>query len=312
MTQRKNETHTEYLARMREYNSTRYQDPAVREDLKARSRRYGAEHPDQIKERRSDPEYKARVAERLRQRYTQDAEYREKAKELSRQGQQKYKDAHQAWRQRMKAADPTAWKTADEKRGRRYRDNLRRLALEAYGGQCSCCGEKRSRLLAVARVDSTLPRLWTPAGQKVGGSRLYAWLRQNGYPSGFQVLCHNCNFARGHFGHCPHKGPLARYENPSPYQRQAIALRDEVMQQYGGLVCKCCGETNPDFLTLDHIENNGKEHVDAKGRRLNGGDLYRWLQQQGYPEGLQVLCHNCNMAKAFYGECPHEAEKRQP
>jgi hypothetical protein len=31
------------------------------------------------------------------------------------------------------------------------------------------------------------------------------WLRKNGFPKGFRVLCHNCNFAHGHYGYCPHK-----------------------------------------------------------------------------------------------------------
>jgi hypothetical protein len=31
------------------------------------------------------------------------------------------------------------------------------------------------------------------------------WLKRNGYPKGFRVLCHNCNSARGLYGYCPHK-----------------------------------------------------------------------------------------------------------
>jgi hypothetical protein len=32
-----------------------------------------------------------------------------------------------------------------------------------------------------------------------------AWLRRNKFPSGYQVLCHNCNFSKGHVGICPHE-----------------------------------------------------------------------------------------------------------
>ena len=28
--------------------------------------------------------------------------------------------------------------------------------------------------------------------------------RKNNYPEGFQVLCSNCNFAKGKYGSCPH------------------------------------------------------------------------------------------------------------
>jgi hypothetical protein len=30
-------------------------------------------------------------------------------------------------------------------------------------------------------------------------------MRDQGYPPGFRVLCHNCNMAIGLFGVCPHE-----------------------------------------------------------------------------------------------------------
>jgi hypothetical protein len=37
--------------------------------------------------------------------------------------------------------------------------------------------------------------------------------------------------------------------------------------------------------------------------------IYSWLIQNNFPGGYQVLCHNCNMAKAFYKVCPHKEVK---
>jgi hypothetical protein len=37
------------------------------------------------------------------------------------------------------------------------------------------------------------------------GISLYRWLRKNSYPSGYQVLCFNCNQAKHIFGRCPHQ-----------------------------------------------------------------------------------------------------------
>jgi hypothetical protein len=37
-----------------------------------------------------------------------------------------------------------------------------------------------------------------------GGYRAYRWLKDRGYPGGFRVLCHNCNFATTR-GVCPHQ-----------------------------------------------------------------------------------------------------------
>lgn len=77
-------------------------------------------------------------------------------------------------------------------------------ALEAYGGQrCSCCGETEVAFLTIDHIDGC-----TAETRKVQGlgTRFYYWLRRNGYPSGFQVLCFNCNLGRRiHGGTCPHQ-----------------------------------------------------------------------------------------------------------
>jgi hypothetical protein len=33
----------------------------------------------------------------------------------------------------------------------------------------------------------------------------YTWLKRNGFPPGFQVLCWNCNHAKHVLGECPHQ-----------------------------------------------------------------------------------------------------------
>ncbi len=67
--------------------------------------------------------------------------------------------------------------------------------------------------------------------------------------------------------------------------------------------CSCCGEDEVRFLTLDHLENGGRAH-----RRLRGTQgVYLDLVRTGFPPGFQVLCFNCNLARGFYGACPHEA-----
>ena len=42
---------------------------------------------------------------------------------------------------------------------------------------------------------------------KTKGKKLNKWIMANNYPNGFQILCHNCNFAKGHSkdGKCPHE-----------------------------------------------------------------------------------------------------------
>lgn len=75
--------------------------------------------------------------------------------------------------------------------------------------------------------------------------------------------------------------------------------RADLLNHYGAK-CACCGEDEPKFLGIDHIDGYKK----GTGPR-GGGPLYSWLRMKGYPDGFQILCHNCNLAKGFYGRCPH-------
>ena len=85
-------------------------------------------------------------------------------------------------------------------------------------------------------------------------------------------------------------------------------MRRAALDAYGGK-CACCGETQDEFLSIDHINNDGAEHrkqLSKRSVRGGGGSLmHQWLKNEKYPEGFQVLCFNCNMAKGFYGQCPH-------
>ena len=89
-------------------------------------------------------------------------------------------------------------------------------------------------------------------------------------------------------------------------KQQRIDLRNQVLIAYGGPQCKCCGETEIDFLQIDHIDGGGNQQ-----RKLTHKDLYRWLKTHGFPSGFQVLCANCNFAKGAYGICPHQKRKLQ-
>ena len=81
-------------------------------------------------------------------------------------------------------------------------------------------------------------------------------------------------------------------------------LKLEVLTIYGGKKCACCGETELSFLSIDHINGGGEQQRKKIG---SGTAFYRWLRHSGYPEGFQVLCHNCNHGKHINGGiCPHQ------
>lgn len=82
-------------------------------------------------------------------------------------------------------------------------------------------------------------------------------------------------------------------------------LREVIFAAYGGFLCKCCSETEPTMLTIDHVNDDGSEHR----REVGSTNIYSWLVKNGFPEGFQVLCYNCNLSKHRNGGvCAHQTK----
>lgn len=87
-----------------------------------------------------------------------------------------------------------------------YHESVRLEVYKAYGGPlCACCGESGLKFLSIDHVDGGGVRQRKRDG--VGSGRNFMlWLRQQKFPSGYQVLCMNCNHGRHRNGGiCPHK-----------------------------------------------------------------------------------------------------------
>jgi len=123
--------------------------------------------------------------------------------------------------------------------------------------------------------------------------------------------CENCGkifhqkrYARGPDGtfknrkYCSRQcaGESFRVKEPAKLRR-----RKAVIAAYGGK-CVCCGEDHWQFLVLDHIDNDGKEHR----KKIGQSQICLWAEQHGYPPVLQLFCQNCHLAKHYYGKCPHQ------
>lgn len=77
-----------------------------------------------------------------------------------------------------------------------------------------------------------------------------------------------------------------------------------VFQHYGP-ICVCCGETRYSMLAVDHVDNSGGKHR----KKIGQGNTCTWLVTNGFPEGFQILCCNCNWSKHINGGmCDHEIE----
>lgn len=76
-----------------------------------------------------------------------------------------------------------------------------------------------------------------------------------------------------------------------------------------GNKCECCGEGCADFLTVDHKNNNGKEHRKLIGR--SSEELNRAVVRHPNPtEEYRLLCSNCHLSYTKIGYCIHNIEQR--
>lgn len=107
-----------------------------------------------------------------------------------------------------------------------------------------------------------------------------------------------------------HNVEQSKYQKKYRFTHESKSLlihekkRYEVIKHYsnGQFNCNCCGESIYQFLTVDHINNDGAEH-----RRKIGYNLCHWLVKNDYPKGFKILCMNCNWGKRVTGTCPHKA-----
>lgn len=110
-----------------------------------------------------------------------------------------------------------------------------------------------------------------------------------------------CDRKRNNYicGKCSYNTSGREYYEKTKYKY--VNLRREVISAYGG-VCNCCGESRDEFLSIDHVGNNGAIH-----RKKIGSGFYRWLKKNGFPKNdFQCLCMNCNFGKRMNGGvCPH-------
>ena len=123
---------------------------------------------------------------------------------------------------------------------------------------------------------------------KKGWSTQYRLKRMS---KGICIDCPNILVSKRYCQNCVNK-KTARYRK----------LKQEVLDHYGNK-CVCCNEAIFEFLSIDHINNNGAAHRKVSGK---GQNFYKWIIENNFPNDLQILCFNCNCAKGFYKRCPHE------
>ena len=117
------------------------------------------------------------------------------------------------WYLAHKKENPTRsrkWYHNNLERGRamvkKSRVKVRMMVLQAYSGEkpeCACCGEKTVTFLTIDHINNDGAEKRKTHGAGVG---FYYYLKKRGFPTGYQILCFNCNCGRAiNKGTCPHK-----------------------------------------------------------------------------------------------------------
>lgn len=111
--------------------------------------------------------------------------------------------------ERKRYAESIEYRAKVAARCKRYRQNLKAEVMGYYSGgsaACACCDDKHLEFLTIDHIDGSGAKHRREQGSRTwGGGRILRWLRDAGYPSGYQVLCFNCNIATSFFGVCPHQ-----------------------------------------------------------------------------------------------------------
>lgn len=108
---------------------------------------------------------------------------------------------------------------------RKLRDKYKNAFLEMYGGACACCGEAVRDFLTIEhkRGQEKISRRT--------GLVAYRDAVKEFRPDLYEVLCWNCNCAKGHLGYCPHHPPetiqpyrIHRSDKPYNYSKPVDSL----------------------------------------------------------------------------------------
>lgn len=199
---------------------------------------------------------------------------------------------------RLKRAMPE-YRESERQRALIYLKDLKKRVLSKYTKnifgipECRDCGERNIMLLTADHVVSV--------GNRNNPIRknLYLWLQRNNYPKGFEVRCYNCNIKK-------FIKEIAISRKGKYSDRVAawnLEQKKKVMLHYCDNNLRCqnsnCKTRDIDKLCIDHIEGKGNIH-----RKQISGSINRWIIKNSYPEGFQVLCHNCNQYKRITGKLP--------
>lgn len=114
-------------------------------------------------------------------------------------------------------------------------------------------------------------------------------------------LCESC-YRKAYRKAHPERVRVPKDKEREKNARARARRRAAVLLAYGGK-CECCGEAEPKFLQLDHINGGG-----VADRRSGITCFTLDAIRLGFPKDkYRLLCANCNVGRHINGGiCPHQ------
>ena len=171
------------------------------------------------KERRSRPEEKEKA-----KKYSQTPEVKARRKEQRERPEIKAKLIEYSQRSDVKARAKARKQTPESKAKTKANEAKIRLKILLHYSKslsnsdipcCNCCGENfhvdflaLDHIAGRRQMDSETELKKLGYSSEFHHNTLARWIIKNNFPKGFQILCQNCNFAKGMKGNnnlCPHE-----------------------------------------------------------------------------------------------------------
>jgi len=134
--------------------------------------------------------------------------------------------------------------------------NLRLQMFEHLGDRCACCGESHPYFLTLEHINGDSSKHFygrkdmKPAHREQ--SNTYVELRKarrSGWDrTQYEVLCINCNFAKGHYGQCPHRTGVTKEQVLTSLEAARVGIgyeRSVKAMVEGGKVTRFTGGPDP-------------------------------------------------------------------
>lgn len=230
-----------------------------------------------------------------------------------------------------RATNPDAFRKCDRKRHL----NAKLAAFAALGGPiCRDCGEDELEFLTLGHLNGDGAADRSDKGRRQIYLEIARGLRQ---PDDYAVQCMNCNsggnlaLCHGRFPESKHDfsgDPCKRCGSPKLVRTSAhprygtrkrtecrlceraahLDLRSKVLSFLGG-ECACCHVSEPTFLTVDHVNNDGSSL--RKTDHCGTPHFYKRLLSKTLDiHPYQILCWNCNYSKHVGdGLCLHRRKE---